>query len=599
MGAIAGFYGQIVSKQELMKVTDTLHRRSPGGWESLEVPRGLLITGKGQEEVLKPWDQRLWDSGEEYLLCFSGKLDNRKALFEELSALGHGFRGESDREVVLHAFAHWGRDCFIRLHGRYSFAIFEQRAQRLTLVRDKLGISSLFYRFTGGHLQFGSEIKTVLAFPGVRARLTKEGAAQLLLFSPGRIPGSGIFEDIRELEPGCCAVFCGEKQELVRYWRLQDGEHREDLPQTAEHIRALLTDSVAGKTAGHSCFGTLLSGGLDSSILTAICAGSQPGKELQTFSVDYRNNRRNFVPGKFQPDSDESYIDQMVETFSCRHRRTVLTPEDLCDRLQQAAQARDLPGMGDVDSSLMAFSEQVKNFVPMVLSGECADEIFGGYPWFRDPEIRMQSGFPWAQNTSARAALLNFSFPQAEEMVMDACSDTCRSADILPGTSKEERRIKELTVLNLRWFMQTLLERNDRMTAACGLDVRVPFCDDRIAQYLYTVPWEMKNLEGREKGLLRYAVKGLLPERIRLRKKSPYPKTFDPQYEKMLESLLAPLWQEDRSLWYLLRRSGAEQLLESSEATPFYGQLMRRPQIMAWLWQTDWWLTHYMVDFCF
>ena len=599
MGAIAGSWGQLLSGTEVKQVADSMTDRSPAGWEQQLLPEGFLMTGFKRGEVLEDRDRKLWSSGDEYLLCFTGRLDNGEELQRELCQLGHELNAPSQREILLHAYAQWQEQCAEKLQGAFSFALYSQRQQKLFLARDKLGGMPLFYRTEGAVFQFGSEIKTLLSFPGVRAELTKEGAAQLVLFSPGRIPGSGVLKGIQELEPGCCLSFCRGRCSLRRYWQLRDDEHRENLEQTAEHILFLLQDSLKRLTWDQRDYGTLLSGGLDSSILTALCALNMPGERLKTFSVDYRNNRENFVPGKYLPESDRDYIAEMTEAFSCRHYETELSPEDLTAMLRKATRARDLPGMGDVDFSLMAFAKQVSSRVPMVLSGECADEIFGGYPWFRDPAIDLSQGFPWSGNAGMRAKLLAHPLPDAQQMLKDACLDTCRSADIAPGCLPEDRRMKQLTVLNQRWFMQTLLERNDRMTGLWGLDVRVPFCDDRLFQYVYRIPWEMKNYGGREKGLLRLAVKGLLPERIRLRKKSPYPKTFDPEYCRSMEKLLHLRKGKENPLWYLLSQNGVEDLLSADSQTLFYGQLMQKPQIIAWILQIDYWLSHYRVEFCF
>ena len=268
--------------------------------------------------------------------------------------------------------------------------------------------------------------------------------------------------------------------------------------------------------------------------------------------------------------------------------------------LESATVARDLPGMADVDFSLLAFAGEIRREVKVALSGECADEIFGGYPWYRDPAIRSRTGFPWAQNTGRRAQLLTPVLQQdADSFVMDAYTQTCRESDILPGTSDLERRMKEMVNLNFRWFMQTLLDRKDRMSMYHGLEVRVPFCDYRIAEYLYGVPWEMKDYQGREKGLLRHAMDGLLPEKVLYRKKSPYPKTFDPAYEQLVSQRLRQLLQEDSPLWHLVRREEAETLLCYDSPWPWYGQLMRRPQTIAYLLQLEFWLRHYCIDFCF
>ena len=326
----------------------------------------------------------------------------------------------------------------------------------------------------------------------------------------------------------------------------------------------------------------------------------EQGQRLSTFSVDYQNNDQYFQANKFQPNTDSVYIQCMVDAQQTVHEKTVLTPEDLVGALEAATIARDLPGMADVDFSLLAFCGRIRKRVKVALSGECADEIFGGYPWYRDPEVRERAGFPWAQNTKQRAALLNRDIGRnPEEFVMDAYNQTCRESDILPGTSPEERRMKEMVNLNFRWFMQTLLDRKDRMSMYHGLEVRVPFCDYRIAEYLYGVPWEFKDYQGREKGLLRRAVEGLLPEQVLYRKKSPYPKTFDPRYAELISHRMQELLEKDAPLWQLVSKEAVKTLLHTDSPWPWYGQLMRKPQTMAYFLQLDFWLRHYRVEFCF
>ena len=404
------------------------------------------------------------------------------------------------------------------------------------------------------------------------------------------------------MEPGCCGWFDEGKLTLQRYWYLKDRVHRETFDETVECVRWLVLDAIQRQMVSDVPIGTFLSGGLDSSIITAVCAREldRKGERLKTFSVGYPDNDKYFEANAFQPDSDDSYIALMSDHFGTDHQTTLLTPETLMAALEAATLARDLPGMADVDFSLLAFCGQIRPHVRVALSGECADEIFGGYPWYRDPGIRNRSGFPWAQNTADRISLL---LPIAglnpEEFIMDAYRDTCRSSHILPGTSPEERRMKEMVNLNFRWFMQTLLDRKDRMSMYHGLEVRVPFCDRRIAEYLYAVPWEFKDHRGREKGLLRKAMEGILPEQVLYRKKSPYPKTFDPRYGQLVEQRMQALFTEESPLWEFIGKEALTELLSREQQWPWYGQLMRRPQLKAWILQLDFWMRNYEINIRF
>lgn len=601
MCAIAGMIGQCLAEGVVQTMLDTMHRRGPDGngifrdtdVTLLHTRLAIIDPIGGKQPMELNW------AGENYVLVYNGELYNTEELRHVLQSLGHCFEGYSDTEVLLHAYAEYGPGCVDRLNGIFAFAVWEKKKKRLFLARDRIGVKPFFFTHMGNALLFASEMKTLFA-AGCPRVLDREGVMQLVLLGPGRLPGSGVFQNVQELEPGCCGMYENGKLSVSRYWKLKDREHRENFPETVECVRYLVADAIRRQMVSDVPVGTFLSGGLDSSIITAICAreNRKKGMSLPTFSVDYENNDRYFVANKFQPNSDGDYIRLMADTFQTQHHTTVLTPDDLIQCLEQATVARDLPGMADVDFSLLAFCKQIRPQVKVALSGECADEIFGGYPWYRDPEVRSRQGFPWAQNTRERLSLLTFN-GVSNDFVMDAYRTACRESDILPGQTEQEMRMKEMVNLNFRYFMQTLLDRKDRMSMYHSLEVRVPFCDYRIAEYLYGVPWEYKDYQGREKGLLREAVKDLLPDPIVNRKKSPYPKTFDPRYENTVVAMLKQRMEEDSPIWAMIRKDTLLQLLEGESLWPWYGQLMRRPQMAAYFLQMDFWLKYNCVQFSF
>lgn len=598
MCAIAGILGLPARGTDQMLAT--MARRGPdgngvymgAGCALLHARLAIIDPAGGAQPMALQW------AGERYILVYNGELYNTAELRRELEKLGHRFEGHSDTEVVLHAYAQWSDGCVERFNGIFAFAVWEQERGRLFLARDRIGVKPLFYKLHEGGLLFGSEIKTILAYPTVQAELDAVGAAQILLFGPGRIPGSGIFRGIQEIEPGCKAFYEGGNLSVQRYWKLLDREHHEDFEATAEQVRYLVTDAIRRQMVSDVPIGCFLSGGLDSSIISAVCAAEKPG--LDTFSVDYQDNDRYFVSGKFQPNADGEYIRLMADTIQSRHHWTVLTPQDLTAQIEAATIARDLPGMADVDFSLLAFCGDIRNSVKVALSGECADEIFGGYPWYRDPAVRDTDGFPWAQNTSDRASLLHpwiTNKVNCTDFVREQYQKTLDDSDILPGTPEMERRMKQMVNLNFRWFMQTLLDRKDRMSMYHGLEVRVPFCDYRIAEYLYGVPWSFKDYQGREKGLLRRAVEGLLPEKVLYRKKSPYPKTHHPEYAGLVTNGVKELLaQPSAPLFNLLSRQTVEAYLKNEPTWPWYGQLMTMPQTMAYFLQINFWMDHYKIQ---
>lgn len=532
-------------------------------------------------------------------ICYNGELYNTDEVREQLQALGFKFWSHSDTEVLLTAYIAWGSDCLRRLNGIFAFAVWEERTETLFLARDRLGVKPLYiYRFDKG-LLFASEPKALLAHPYVKPVLDRESIAQIMLIGPARKPDSGIFSGIEALQPGCYirfskGAFCNKP-----YWRLTAEEHTEDLDETAEHIKWLLTDSIKRQLVSDVPLCTFLSGGLDSSIISAVAAEQfrSEGRELTTYSVDYKDNHENFRASLFQPDEDAPWIIRMSEFIRSNHKNVVIDTPQLAKALIDSTKARDCPGMADVDSSLYLFCKEVKRSFAVALSGECADEIFGGYPWYRNPQMLSSGGFPWAQSTTERAALVRpglLADINPEAYVNEAANKTLAKTDYLETDTEADRRIREMFMLNVYWFMQTLLDRKDRCSMAHGLEVRVPFCDHRIVQYAYNIPAEMKFYREREKGLVRKAFDGILPSDVCWRKKSPYPKTHNPAYMrivlKMTENVLA---DKNNRITEILSRDKLQELI-ASEGKSFeknwYGQLMTGPQLFAYLIQLEAWL---------
>lgn len=536
------------------------------------------------------------------IIIYNGELYNTPELRTELMSRGHEFVGHSDTEVLLHAYLEWKTDAFARLNGIFAFAIWEKRERRLTLCRDRLGVKPLFFAPIRNGLTFGSTIDTVLCHPEIEPALDEDGLRTLLLLGPARPPESGVFRQIKSLLPGHFAVLTPENFTDHVYWQLEAHEHEDDLQTTIERTHELICDAARRQLVSDVPLACFLSGGLDSSILSMLAAKDYAarGETLHTWSVDYRDNDKYFTKSIFQPNSDDSYIDQMVDFLGTHHHRVVLEPEALCAALLPATDARALPGMADVDSSLLLFCAAVKRGGTTVcLSGECADELFGGYPWYHREEILFEDTFPWSRSVGLRLGLLT---PDAvrngEEFVRQHYRDTCDRAPKLPSDDKKAARMREMFVLNLDWFMATLLDRKDRMSMYSGLEVRVPFCDHRIVEYAYNMPWDFKSLEGREKGIVRRAFANELPKEIVYRKKSPYPKTFHPVYTRLCADYVRRIFEDNTSVAAsLFDRNAVQKLMQRPEslAEPWFGQLMRTPQIFAYIIQLDRWFRHYHV----
>lgn len=608
MCGIAGWFSDsdpVIGKTDILeKMSRTLCRRGPDE-HGMYVGQNIALLHR-RLTVVAPKDGRQPMSetlGERRVtLVYNGELYNTRELRRELELRGFDLRGRSDTEVLLKSYLCWGRACPERLNGIFAFAVYDSADGSLFLARDPIGVKPLFlYEYSGG-LIFGSEIKTLLANPLVRPVVDEQGLMEVLFVGPGRTPGCGVFRGITELLPGECAVYEGGRLEKRRYFRITAQEHTDSREQTIERTRELLTDAVERQLISDVPLCTFLSGGLDSSIISAVAANhfSKSGRTLDTYSVNYTDNAKYFKKSLFQPNSDEDYIGTMIGAIGSKHHSVVLDNGALYDALFDSVEARDLPGMADVDSSLLLFCREVKRDFTVALSGECADELFGGYPWYHNSEILFEECFPWSRSQAVRRALLKPGFlPRGEEYVHIRYEETVRETDHLPGESAHQRRMREMFMLNFRWFMQTLLDRKDRCSMYSGLEVRVPFCDYRVIRYAYNMPWELKALGGREKGIVREAFSGLLPERIVKRKKSPYPKTHNPEYMRLCVKGAKNILADSSSpLREMLDAEGVLRVIENPEgiSSPWYGQLMRAPQILAYLAQIDYWMRKYKVE---
>ena len=404
--------------------------------------------------------------GVKYTIVYNGELYNTAELRDELRAIGFGFGTRSDTEVLLKAYCCYKEKCVEKLNGIFAFAVYEEPSGRLFLCRDRVGVKPLFYHQYSGGIVFGSEIKAILESKLIRPCVTEEGLYELFFLGPARTPGCGIFKGISELLPGEYAIYENGRLSKSRYFTLTARPHEEDERQTIEKVRYLLTDAVERQLVSDVPMCFFLSGGLDSSIICQTAANfrirnKQP--RIDTYSIDYADNKRFFKPGRFQPNSDSDYIGLMTQSTGSRHHEVVIDNGELFDALYPSVAARDLPGYVDIDSSLLLFCKEIKKDFTVALSGECADELFGGYPWYHDHGILFEDCFPWSRSQDVRRSVLKKGvLPRGEDYVRQRYLDTINSVDHLSTDSKTDRRMREMFALNYYWFMQCLLERKDR-----------------------------------------------------------------------------------------------------------------------------------------
>lgn len=539
--------------------------------------------------------------GREYTIVYNGEIYNSPELRRELSPYGATFQTACDTETVLWSYIIFGNECPKKLNGIFAFCVYDKSQRKLFMARDRLGVKPFFYTWVGNSFLFASEIKALLEHPRVSCKVDAVGMWQLLFLSPVTLPGTSVFRDIKELRPAECAELTEHGLTVESYWRLEAKPWSGSAQSAACETGELLTDAVRRQTVSDVPLCTFLSGGLDSSALTALSAYiyKQKGEVLSTYSFEYEGNRENFKRSLFQPQGDDDFARYLAEYLQTDH--TVLTASngEVANSLIDATEARDFPGQADIDSSLLYYCAQIKKRHTVALSGECADEIFGGYPWFYRPEMLHRDFFPWIHEPMGRAGIFRKEFAKAEEgyaFLSGEYRKIIRSCPTLPTDSDSMRTSRIATCLSVGYFMTSLLERKDRMSMYSGVEVRVPFADHRILEYVYNVPWEIKFEDGVEKALLRNAMKGWLPDRILWRKKSPYPKTHSPEYRETVTRMLRERLARDGILSETVDRKLLDEVLSGSDKT-WFGQLMSTPQLIAWLIQFDSWAEQYQVAF--
>ncbi|MFG3658010.1 asparagine synthase (glutamine-hydrolyzing) [Streptomyces sp. NPDC047706] len=551
MCGIAGWidWNQIVTHREdvIAAMTETMAPRGPdaqGVWLSGHAALGhrrlaVIDIEGGQQPMVRT------GPGGQVVVTFSGEIYNFRELRAELRSHGAHFSTRSDTEVLLAAYLHWGADFVHRLNGMYAFALWDERTGELLLVRDRLGIKPLYYAPVGDGIVFGSEPKALLAHPGMTAEVDREGIAELLVLPRARTPGHGVYRTMREVRPGCVVVAGRSGRREHRYWQLEARPHGDDFATTAAEVRSLLHDTVRRQVVADVPVGTLLSGGIDSSAITAL-AVRELDAELASYSVNVGTSAN---PGAdtWRPSTDEPFAKMVAEHLGIKRFVADVGADDLVDGIDSGLRARDLPGWGDLDTSMYHLFHRVQEQCTVALSGEAADEMFGGYTWQMDGGYVGHTSFPWMYEKRQPALLLRDDVRAEIEPARyeaDRYHQALAEVPSLPGEDGARRREREVFHLGLHRWLGALLDRKDRMSMAVGLEVRVPFADHRLAEYLFNVPLELKAHGGTEKALLRRACADLLPREVVERPKSAYPASRDTGYVERLRALVLDLVAE-------------------------------------------------------
>lgn len=615
MCGIAGFYScedSIKEKQlySLLNMKQTLTHRGPDDDNIyLNDHIGLAHTRLSIIDISKgkqPMVKRIGDYS--IVISYNGEIYNTKELRSQLSSYSLSWDTTSDTEVILNGYLAFGTEFFKELNGIFAFSIYDERIDTLYLVRDHLGIKPLFYQIYDSYFVFASEPKGIFAF-GITPKLDASSWAEVLGLGPARTPGHGVFANMKEVLPGQFLSITKDTSSTPKirshiYWKLESHEHKDNYKETVDYVSFLVRDSIRRQMISDVPVCTFLSGGLDSSLVSAISQEYllEQGKQLSTFSFDFVGNKENFKANSFQSSEDRPFVDIMVEHIHSYHHYLMCDSITQADYLYKAVDARDVPCMADIESSLLYFCSQVSNTHSVALTGECADEIFGGYPWFHRKELWKDDFFPWSYDMDMRKMCFDDSFLKEIDLdnyVINAYHNSLKETPTLASDTPLEKKRREISWLNIRWFMSTLLNRMDRTSMYSGLEARVPFADPRILEYVFSIPWEMKCYNGQTKSLLVEIGKSYLPNEVLYRKKSPYPKTYDPNYERLLSNrLLDELSDTNAPLNAIIDKKKLQTFLSSPSdyGRPWYGQLMASPQMIAYLLQINYWMKKYSLS---
>lgn len=486
--------------------------------------------------------------GKIYRIIFNGEIYNMNELKKHLIDLGFHFSSQSDSEVLLVCFIAYREKCLNMLDGIFSFVIYYD--DQIFACRDHLGVKPLYYYLKENDLIIASEIKAILMYLG-KCVVDKTGIKELLGLGPSLSPGKTLYKDISSLRPAHYLFYDGNDCIIDRYWCLQKKPHLKSYEETVQDVRYLVNQSIQRQLLSDVPISCMLSGGLDSSIITAL--SSQYVNNISTYSIDYLDQEKYFKPYDYQLTRDSDYIDEMVERYHSHHNNVVLSQKNLIIFLKQSMIARDAPGMADIDSSFLLFCKEIKRHHKVVLSGECADEIFGGYPWFYKKELYSLDTFPWIRDIDQRLDLLNENIKKLniKDYVQNQYYQTLQEIDYLDQSFYDTNK-RKMIYLNIEWFMQTLLTRSDSQSMYNAVELRVPFASKDLIEYMYNVPWSYMYKDQQEKSVLRDAFKDFLPKDIYNRKKNPYPKTHSPFFLTYIKRLLLETLNDKNNILYQL-----------------------------------------------
>lgn len=571
----------------------------------------LLTTNKEDQEK---WMKRIPDSTKlhnhvfynfttvlikqkEYVIYADGEFYNTEDIKHSLSIKGIDKNITSKEELVAYAYHTWGQAMMNHFIGAFSIVIDD--GDKVFVAKDQMGLKPIFYgRKKGKGIVISNSLQTILESKAIPAVVDTIGIRELFALGPSIHEAHTLYKDIHALPMGYYMVIHNNNVRLQQYYKPIAKPHFDSYEETIAKVKYLVEQAIISQSK--DCNAAFLSGGLDSSIIASVIAKHKD--QVDTYSLDYEGNKESFKGNMYQVSLDDEFIKQMIDYTNCANTKYTITQQELADHLKEAMSVRGVAGMGDVDASLLWLCRKVSDDHSTILSGECSDEVFGGYPWFYRDELKDLDTFPWLRSTKERRSLLheNIQSLDYEDYIQRCYKETLKEVTYLDGDSEEDQRARKHTMLCLHWFMQTLVTRQVCMGDGANINIRAPFADIRILDYVYNIPWDMKFADGNEKGILRKAFENELPNDVCYRKKNPFPKTHNPLYTQLMQKKMQEVYDDkDSILHVLLEDSSWKELIDSGGAAfelPWYGQLMSGPQLLAYLYQIDAWVKEFHVE---